>query len=172
MHNPCVLRWTTTRPSDARRTCACSPARFRIEILWHCPAGRERYLKSASCRWKGADATWASCARGEIGAVYGLGDVRVGQALGDASLMPRRVASGEVGVPLLMVQITLVGGDHHLIIPTRWISSSRRWPPSWTGGLQRGGSVLLEPILDMQITALENCAGRLLGEIAGMRGRS
>ena len=45
-------------------------------------------------------------AAGEIGAVYGLGDVRVGQALGDASLLPRRVAMGEMNAPLLMVKAT------------------------------------------------------------------
>ena len=44
-------------------------------------------------------------AAGEIGALYGLGDVRVGQVLGDASLLPRRIASGEIGTPLLMVKV-------------------------------------------------------------------
>lgn len=252
---------------------------------------------------------------GEIGAVYGLGDVRVGQVLGDALQMPRRVASGEIGTPLLMVkvmpgdpaaqkdlrlaletlasedpmlgveslggdlhirvmgavqleviaellatrfgldasfgapnviyretiarsavgfyaytmpkpcwavikfqidplprgsgvrfasvvpareimpryqhqveqaiplavrqgmlgwqvddvQITLIGGEHHLI-HTHPLDFILATPVAFMDGLRRGGSVLLEPILDMHITAPESCAGRLVGEVAGMRG--
>lgn len=37
-------------------------------------------------------------------------------------------------------------------------------------GLRRGGSELLEPILEMNLEADEDMAGKLIGEINGMRG--
>ncbi len=43
---------------------------------------------------------------GELGVVYGLSDARVGQVLGDPSLLPHRVQAGELGAPLLMVKLT------------------------------------------------------------------
>ena len=42
---------------------------------------------------------------GEIGVVYGLGDIRVGQVLGDPGLLPRRVAPGNFREPLITVQV-------------------------------------------------------------------
>ncbi len=45
-----------------------------------------------------------SLAAGEIGVVYGLGDVKVGQVLGDATLLPRRVEPGSLRTPLITVQ--------------------------------------------------------------------
>lgn len=41
---------------------------------------------------------------GEIGIVYGLGDIRIGQALGDAGLLPRKVEPGRLRTPLITVQ--------------------------------------------------------------------
>ncbi len=41
---------------------------------------------------------------GEIGIVYGLGDVAIGHVLGDASCLPRRVAPGSLRTPLITVQ--------------------------------------------------------------------
>ena len=41
---------------------------------------------------------------GEIGIVYGLGNIRIGQALGDASLLPRKVEPGRLRTPLITVQ--------------------------------------------------------------------
>ncbi|MGI6172422.1 MAG: GTP-binding protein [Christensenellales bacterium] len=43
---------------------------------------------------------------GDIGAVYGLGDVRVGNVLGDAALLPKKVVSGAYSSPLLMVKVS------------------------------------------------------------------
>ena len=42
---------------------------------------------------------------GEIGLVFGLGDISVGQVLGDASLLPRKIDHGQLREPLLMVKI-------------------------------------------------------------------
>jgi len=42
---------------------------------------------------------------GEIGIVYGLGDVSVGRVLGNSSLLPRRVEPGSLRTPLITVQV-------------------------------------------------------------------
>ncbi len=42
---------------------------------------------------------------GEIGTVYGLGDVRAGEIIGERALLPHRIAAGELGAPLLMVKV-------------------------------------------------------------------
>ena len=41
---------------------------------------------------------------GEIGVVYGLGDVRVGQVIGEAALLPRHVNPGALRMPLITGQ--------------------------------------------------------------------
>ena len=53
-------------------------------------------------RVDGADA--GSLTAGKIGVVYGLGDVKVGQTLGDEALLPRRVEPGHLRTPLITVQ--------------------------------------------------------------------
>ena len=42
---------------------------------------------------------------GDIGVVYGLGDVTVGQIIGDKSLLPRPMDAGRFKTPLLMVRV-------------------------------------------------------------------
>lgn len=42
---------------------------------------------------------------GEIGVVFGLGNISVGQVIGDASLLPRSVEQGRLREPLLMVKV-------------------------------------------------------------------
>ncbi len=54
-------------------------------------------------RVDGADA--GSLVAGEIGVVYGLGDVKVGQVLGEEALLPRRVEPGHLRTPLITVQV-------------------------------------------------------------------
>ncbi len=54
-------------------------------------------------RVDGSDA--GSLTAGEIGVIYGLGDVKVGQVLGDESLLPRRVEPGRLRTPLITVQV-------------------------------------------------------------------
>lgn len=54
-------------------------------------------------RVDGSDA--GSLTAGEIGVVYGLGDVKVGQVLGEEALLPRRVESGRLRTPLITVQV-------------------------------------------------------------------
>ena len=54
-------------------------------------------------RVDGSDA--GSLTAGEIGVVYGLGDVKVGQVLGEEALLPRRVEPGCLRTPLITVQV-------------------------------------------------------------------
>lgn len=54
-------------------------------------------------RVDGADA--GALTAGEIGIVYGLGDVKVGQVLGEDGLLPRRVEPGHLRTPLITVQV-------------------------------------------------------------------
>ena len=42
---------------------------------------------------------------GDIGVLYGLGDVPIGHILGDAALLPRRVLPGSLRTPLITVQV-------------------------------------------------------------------
>ena len=281
------------------------------------PGGQGKVSQIRTVPLEGRGRDLGTLRAGEIGAVYGLPGVRVGQVLGDAALLPRRVASGEIGAPLLMVKVTpgdpskqnelrlaletlssedpllsvetlggelhirvmgavqleviaellaarfgleaslgapnviyretiarpavgfyaytmpkpcwavikfeisplprgsgvrfesvvpareilpryqhqieqaiplavkqgmlgwqvddvliqLVGGEHHLI-HTHPLDFILATPIAFMDGLRRGGSVLLEPILDMRITAPEGCMGKLLGEIVRMRGET
>ena len=54
-------------------------------------------------RVDGSDA--GSLVAGEIGVIYGLGDVKVGQVLGNEALLPRRVEPGHLRTPLITVQV-------------------------------------------------------------------
>lgn len=60
-------------------------------------------IRSIALEGRGTDLGELSA--GEIGVVYGLGDVRVGQIIGDASLLPRPMDPGRFKTPLLMVQV-------------------------------------------------------------------
>ena len=42
---------------------------------------------------------------GDIGIVYGLGNVSIGQVIGDSSSLPRRMESGHLRTPLITVQV-------------------------------------------------------------------
>lgn len=55
---------------------------------------------------RGVDGEDAGCLRaGEIGIVYGLGQMKVGQTLGDAALLPRKVKPGAFRAPLMTVRV-------------------------------------------------------------------
>jgi len=46
-----------------------------------------------------------SLSSGEIGVVYGLGDIQIGQILGNSSILPRRIEPGQLRSPLITVQV-------------------------------------------------------------------
>ena len=76
------------------------------------PAGRDpvsgemRYVQRKVTQIKGVNGADAGMLRaGEIGIVYGLGDIRIGHVLGDESLLPRRVEPGLLRTPLMTVRV-------------------------------------------------------------------
>ena len=83
--------------------------------------------------------------------------------------LPLALKQGMLGWQVTDVRITLTGGSHHLIHthPLDFIVAT---PMAFLDGLRRGGSTLLEPMLDMRITAPEGCAGRLMSDMTAMRG--
>ena len=67
--------------------------------------GEEKLVQRKITQIRRVDGTDAgSLTAGEIGVVYGLGDVKVGQILGDEALLPRRVEPGHLRTPLITVQ--------------------------------------------------------------------
>ena len=85
--------------------------------------------------------------------------------------IPSATRQGMLGWQVDDVKITLVGGSHHLIHthPLDFIVAT---PVAFLDGLRRGGSVLLEPILEILLTVPEEFAGKLLSEISLMRGET
>lgn len=68
--------------------------------------GEEKLVQRKITQIRRVDSTDAgSLNAGEIGVVYGLGDVKVGQILGDEALLPRRVEPGHLRTPLITVQV-------------------------------------------------------------------
>ncbi len=68
--------------------------------------GEERLVQRKISQIRGVDGSDAgSLSAGEIGVVYGLGDVGIGFVLGDGTLLPRRVEPGRLRTPLITVQI-------------------------------------------------------------------
>lgn len=68
--------------------------------------GEEKQVQRKITQIRCGDGADAGCiAAGEIGVIYGLGDVKVGQVLGDAALLPRRVEPGHLRTPLIAVQV-------------------------------------------------------------------
>ncbi len=68
--------------------------------------GEERSVQRKITQIRSVDGGDAgSLAAGEIGVVYGLGDVGIGHVLGDSELLPRRVEPGRLRTPLITVQV-------------------------------------------------------------------
>ena len=85
--------------------------------------------------------------------------------------IPLATRQGMLGWQVDDVKITLIDGNHHQFHthPLDFIVAT---PIAFLDGMRRGGSTLLEPILDMRITVPEECAGRVMGEIIAMRGET
>ncbi len=67
--------------------------------------GEERLVQRKITQIRSVEGTDAGAlAAGEIGVVYGLGDIPIGHVLGDTSLLPRRVEPGRLRTPLMTVQ--------------------------------------------------------------------
>ncbi len=76
---------------------------------------------------------------------------------------------GMLGWQVDDVRIRLIGGEDH-DIHTHPLDFIVATPMAFMDGLRRGGSVLLEPILELRITVDANMAGKIIGEMNNMRG--
>ena len=83
--------------------------------------------------------------------------------------LPRALGQGRLGWQVTDVKITLTGGNHHLIHthPLDFIVAT---PMAIQDGLRRGGSILLEPILEMRFVVPSALAGRIISDVQQMRG--
>lgn len=88
---------------------------------------------------------------------------QVGQAL------PLALSQGRLGWQVTDLKVTLTGGNHHLVHthPLDFIVAT---PMGIHDGLRRGGSVLLEPVLEITFAAPSECAGRIISDVQQMRG--
>ena len=83
--------------------------------------------------------------------------------------LPLALSQGRLGWQVTDVDIALVGGSHHpfhthpldFIVATPW---------GIQDGLRAGGSVLLEPILELRLRVPPGCAGRIMSDVNAMRG--
>ena len=83
--------------------------------------------------------------------------------------IPLAARQGMLGWQVDDVHIRLTdGGDHE--IHTHPLDFIVATPIAFMDGLRRGGSVLLEPILEMELYIDDSAAGRVIGEINAMRG--
>lgn len=110
---------------------------------------------------RGSGVTFASVVSGEE--IMPRYQHQVEQAL------PQALSQGRLGWQVTDLKITLIGGNHHLIHthPLDFIVAT---PMGIQDGLQRGGSVLLEPMLDMRFVVPSGCAGRIISDVQQMRG--
>ncbi len=83
--------------------------------------------------------------------------------------LPLALAQGRLGWPVTDVKITLVAGNHHQFHthPLDFIVAT---PMGIQDGLNRGGSLLLEPILEVRFVLPPESVGRVMSDINTMRG--
>lgn len=83
--------------------------------------------------------------------------------------LPRALSQGRLGWQVTDLIITLTGGNYHPVHthPLDFIVAT---PMAVQDGLQRGGSVLLEPILEMRMVVPSELTGRIISDVQQMRG--
>ncbi len=84
--------------------------------------------------------------------------------------IPLALNQGRLGWQVTDVKITLLGGSHHLIHthPLDFIVAT---PMGIQDGLARGGSTLLEPILQVRFLLPAEHVGRVISDVIAMRGQ-
>lgn len=85
--------------------------------------------------------------------------------------LPLALAQGRLGWPVTDVKITLMGGSHHQFHthPLDFIVAT---PMGIQDGLRRGGSTLLEPMLEIRFLIPPECVGRVMSDVVAMRGET
>ena len=83
--------------------------------------------------------------------------------------LPLALSQGRLGWQVTDLDITLIGGSHHqfhthpldFIVATPWAIQD---------GLQKGGSVLLEPVLELRFRVPPDYTGKIISDVNAMRG--
>ncbi|MBR5225635.1 MAG: TetM/TetW/TetO/TetS family tetracycline resistance ribosomal protection protein [Clostridia bacterium] len=85
--------------------------------------------------------------------------------------LPLALNQGRLGWPVTDVKITLMGGSHHQwhTHPLDFIVAT---PMGIQDGLRRGGSTLMEPILEIRFLLPPECVGRVMSDVVSMRGET
>lgn len=83
--------------------------------------------------------------------------------------LPRALKQGLYNWPVTDLKVTLSGGSHHTI-HTHPLDFFLATPMALMNGLMNTGTTLLEPIQLMRISAPEELAGKLIGDIIARRG--
>ncbi len=83
--------------------------------------------------------------------------------------LPLALAQGRLGWQVTDVKITLTEGNSHQYHthPLDFIVAT---PMGIQDGLRRGGSTLLEPVLDVRFLLPSDCVGRVMSDVIQMRG--
>ncbi len=83
--------------------------------------------------------------------------------------LPIALKQGRRGWPVTDVSLEMTDGNHHLIHthPLDFIVAT---PWAVQDGLQRGGSLLLEPVIDYTFSLPSDVLGRVISDTAAMRG--
>jgi ribosomal protection tetracycline resistance protein len=76
---------------------------------------------------------------------------------------------GLYGWQVTDLKVTLIGGEHH-IVHTHPMDFFVATPVAVMDGLVNAGTTLLEPVVSMTISAQENFAGKIIGDLVQMRG--
>lgn len=86
-----------------------------------------------------------------------------------AQALPMALSQGRLGWQVTDVKITLLEGNSHQYHthPLDFIVAT---PMGIQDGLQKGGSTLLEPILDSRFLLPADCVGRVISDVISMRG--
>ena len=86
-----------------------------------------------------------------------------------AQAIPMALSQGRLGWQVTDVKITLLEGNSH-IYHTHPLDFIVATPMGIQDGLQKGGSTLLEPILDARFLLPADCVGRVISDVISMRG--
>ena len=86
-----------------------------------------------------------------------------------AQAIPLALNQGRLGWQVTDVKITLLEGNSH-IYHTHPLDFIVATPMGIQDGLQKGGSTLLEPILDVRFLLPADCVGRVISDVISMRG--
>lgn len=83
--------------------------------------------------------------------------------------LQQALSQGRLGWQVTDLKITLTGGNYHPVHthPLDFIVAT---PMGIQDGLRRGGSVLLEPILEMRLIVPSDMTGRMISDVQQMRG--